>query len=88
MRVSPFMVRRLNHRFKKFLAMNVVTGSALTARGCDSYVNRIPLSILFWPESHFSGALILRSVPEAIVYGRYYAAFLPLIPTHACQLLR
>lgn len=41
------MVRKLNHRFKKFLAMNVVTGSALTARGCDSYVNRIPLSILF-----------------------------------------
>ena len=44
---SLFMVRKLNHRFKNFLAMNVVTGSALMARGCDSYVNKTPISILF-----------------------------------------
>ena len=41
------MVRKLNHRFKNILAMNVVTGSALMVRGCDSYVNKMQASILF-----------------------------------------
>jgi len=42
-----FMVRKLNHRYKHFLAMNIVVGSAMMAGGCGFYVNKIRLSILF-----------------------------------------
>ncbi len=41
------MVRKLNHRFKHLLAMNIVVGRATMARGCGSCVNKIRLSILF-----------------------------------------
>ncbi len=42
------MIRKLNRRFKHFLTMKIVVGRTMMAGGCDSFVNKIRVWILFY----------------------------------------
>jgi len=41
------MVRKMNHRFKNILTMDVIVGSVMVAGGCGTYNDKIRLSVSF-----------------------------------------
>lgn len=43
----PFMVRKMNHRFKNFITMNVAVGSAVTAGHLVAYDEKMRVSAHF-----------------------------------------
>lgn len=61
------MVRKLNHRFKNFLTVNMAFVSAVMVGGRGGYDVKMLFLAHFKPETRFSGELIPLPVPEAIV---------------------
>src|SRR5690606_9486251 len=45
--VRTFMVRKMNHRFKNILTVDVIVGSVMVAGGCGTYNDKIRLSVSF-----------------------------------------
>lgn len=41
------MVRKMNHRFKNILTMNVIVGSVMVAGGCGIYDDKMRFSVSF-----------------------------------------
>lgn len=42
-----FMVRKMNHRFKNILTMDVIVGSLMVAGGCGTYDDKMRFSVIF-----------------------------------------